>query len=1215
METTIEPFWNLLGRTFGLEAEVFRQINVLPNGLIVALSCVLAAGLSLAFGQSIILFVNRVTPIRFFFSLLISAVLYVFGFLFLVFSTWLICQVPWSVKISFITLLKVFGLSYAPLLFSFLGALPYFGVPLLRILSIWHLLAMVVGFAAIAGTGLGSAFGYVVFGWLVLQLLQRTIGQPIANLGQWLASSVAGVALTTSKPELLGLIRDRVADISTTWQEELRERIAELQQGNLIGAIAGDPTAGQGISEWVNSKGLVRVTQSKKIRTAKTIFGLLAMALFAFAVVILLRPVREWWFGSYNHWPYLLRLALDLLWILAIAIVIAGLLAPLETLGWWAGWYNDEVDTTLNAGELAEPVDDPKSISRYLVYLDGIGISGFEYLPDIEEFLNELAPTLPDDVALIRGIIPYSVLNNPLNEDRPLAFLWKMAERSRLKNPMSLLGLLVNIRNLIVVGVSADRRYGPLYNLGIAQIVYNGLVKNHYQPRSGTPITLIGYSGGAQMSCACASFLKRALNAPIDVISLGGAIAGNCDILKLEHLYHLVGDKDSVEKIGYTFFPGRWKLFFLSFWNRAKRRGKISQFSLGPVGHQVPGGLLDPDLILNDGRSALKQTIALINAIVRGKLLTAEDFIAVKPSNYELYMQSAFNRPDYYPTVQSPPSELYRPVGTWMGRLILPKLEERSRVRGALFEVYHADEKHQYLVGKIVKLRWSRNVAMQKWIAAVKQDIHFSAEATYTSKHGGLVHPTRLNNWLQVDPLESLAGSRSRDDIVVMLDEPIELTSETIYIHSEPIQITGRFYALVKFVEAIASSDEFRIVHFNLVSGEFDGKEEVISLPEVVFAQAYGSYPSTIRDLEKSPYNETGWYIYGDRDSKGVFIVRSLGPRALFRLQPDEIVFGAKASYDYIRKRSWADIAKQKGRISSVLCASIEDESPDEINRWQEGDRALVLHVYGGIGGNRSEPSAQTPIFFGHFAFGLAKVVREPLGNELRFDLRYYQVYTHNTDGLISGILHWSRYLGDRQFGWLGTRPVCDILIKHDAFTEDYDFDGKVRSPLNLMLMQLQVMAARYRTGDGTGGTYVGPVNNCSQDSGQALLACLQQIERQVKEQKTLLQEWSAENSERAQRLKQLLRLGKALKQKLLPLGGSRFDGDGNEYILGSTLEDEPLRNLIVGLASWRTMFPRLASDTIVKIFLDRGASVWVLRTNQIGGCDRDIEPIAHMTI
>jgi predicted Abi (CAAX) family protease len=44
-------------------------------------------------------------------------------------------------------------------------------------------------------------------------------------------------------------------------------------------------------------------------------------------------------------------------------------------------------------------------------------------------------------------------------------------------------------------------------------------------------------------------------------------------------------------------------------------------------------------------------------------------------------------------------------------------------------------------------------------------------------------------------------------------------------------------------------------------------------------------------------------------------------------------------------------------------------------------------------------------------------------------------------------------------------------------------------------------------------------------------------------------------------------------------------------------------------------MLPRLASDTVVKTFLDHGASVWVLRTNQIGGYDPDIEPIAPMTL
>ena len=57
----------------------------------------------------------------------------------------------------------------------------------------------------------------------------------------------------------------------------------------------------------------------------------------------------------------------------------------------------------------------------------------------------------------------YSVRNKPLNQDRPLAWLWTLADRNRYANPADWLGLLVNLRNVIIVGVSADQRYGPLF--------------------------------------------------------------------------------------------------------------------------------------------------------------------------------------------------------------------------------------------------------------------------------------------------------------------------------------------------------------------------------------------------------------------------------------------------------------------------------------------------------------------------------------------------------------------------------------------------------------------------------------------------------------------------------------------------------------------------------------------------------------------------------
>lgn len=1238
-ESTLSLFWQVVGWIFALNGEAFRVASSqMPRGLYLALVIVLLAGLSQGIGQSIILFINQVKPLRFALSLGINAVLFVGGFLALVLSTWLITLVPWFVHVSLLQLVVVLGLAYAPLLFSFLGALPHLGYPILNGLSIWHLLALVVGFDAITQVGVPTAFGYVFFGWLMLQIFQQTIGRPIANLSRHIANLAAGVNLVTDRRELTQSINSNLEDVATSWKNEFKERINQVYRDpdQLLTADLGRLTS-QGAASSASPGAIAPaeanapVSQARNLssrewgKSLQTILSLLALVILTIVVLILLRPLREWLFGWYDSLPRLFRLAFNLVWIGIVALVVAGLLAPLETLGWWAGWYDDEIDTTLNAGELARPISASQTIKRYIVYLDGIGKSTHEYLPDIEEFLDTLAPTLPKDMALLRGIMPYSVINNPLDQDRPLAFLWKIADQARFANPASLLGLLVNIRNVLIVGVSADKRYGPIYNQGIAQVVYNGLLKNGYQPGSGVPVTFIGYSGGGQMSCAAAPYLKRAINAPISVISLGGVISANNDILKLEHLYHLVGDKDSVEAIGPIMFPGRWKVFPLSYWNRAKRRGMITLVSMGPVGHQVPGGILCPKTILANGQSALQQTIQRIDQILGGEVLETAQIRVVKPSHYGLYRQEVpFVDPSFYPVKQTLDPQWYQPIGAWMGRLILPKLEERHQINGCLCEIHHAPGGYAAWVGQVVKLQWAEVPRLKDWVAAVTKDVHFSADAIYTSQYGGLIHPDRLNHWSEVDPLESLAGALPDDDLTVVLEDPEVVEGgegeKILRLSRQPMEITGRFYGLVQFLGPVGGTDRYRVRHFDRTTRQFNGPEEVVAVPPVRIAEDYGSYPSSNRDLEKSPCNETGWYIYGAQDASGTFVVQAWAPRALLRLQPDRVIFGgAKTGYRYIRKEAWKDVAAQKGRISSVLCTARDNGRPeaiqDAIAQWQEGDRALVLHTYGGIGGAKAEPAAATPIFFGHFAYGVAQVVRDPLADELRFEIRYYQVYTHNTDGLIAGTLHWSRYVGDRQLGWLGNRPLCDLVVKLDAFTGTYDFDGRVRSVLGLMESYLQVMTARYRIGDGTGGTYVGPANNCSQDSNQALFASIQQLIQDVQANEAWFREWAKRSPDQAQRFGQLWEFGRELKQALQPLGKPRPDWQKNDFNLGSTLEDEPFRNLMMGLGSWRTLLPRKASDTVVRVFLKYGASVWVLRTSQVGGSDPDIEPIAPMTL
>lgn len=694
--------------------------------------------------------------------------------------------------------------------------------------------------------------------------------------------------------------------------------------------------------------------------------------------VVLLSPIRYWWFGWYGDLDEPFKLIFDLVWIGIIALVAAALIAPLEALGWWAGWYGDRGSSMSNPPktpadwEQTQPTSEP-DVSCYLVYLDGISQSKFEFTPDIQDFFTALEPALPQDVKLIKEIMVYSVRDKPLTTaNRPLSFLWRIAQ-------------------------------------------------------------------------------------------------------------------------------------------------------------------------------------------------------------------------------------------------------------GVLFEVHHTPEKHKHLVGQVVMLRFGYEPETQSYVRAVTKDVHFSPQAEYSVRQGN-VHPTRIDGWRLVNPLESLAGSHPVDDMMVMLQEPVIVRSKdkdsdtasnkaynddvALYISHEPVQITGRYYALVKFRSPISDSDLFRVVHFNRASGQFDGIEETVRMPPVV-PNRNNTCPSTTKNIEQSYLNETGWYIYGAEDESREFIVRALAPRRLLQVEPERIITGAKSVKKYLKKEAWNNLPAKKGKIDSVLLNHITNAKN---NPWVEGKRALLIHTYGGIGGNKTEPAAKTPLYFGHFAYGIATIVREPLTDELRFEIVYHQVYTQNSEGLIAGSLHWSRYMGDRNWGWLGLRPVCDIIIELDEFTGVYETNRGPHSPLNRVVHQLEVMAARYRIGDGTGGTFVEPAYNCVQDANQALYAALRQISRSIRSNPNV-EEWKQEHPEQLYRLERLEQLTEDFKHLLLPWGTARADWEDREEVLGSTLEDDPVQNLIRGLITWRTLLPRLTSDEVVQAFLKQGGQAWVLRTNQVGGVNPDIELVAPMTL
>ncbi|HSM83243.1 MAG TPA: CPBP family glutamic-type intramembrane protease, partial [Nodosilinea sp.] len=603
-------------------------------------------------------------------------------------------------------------------------------------------------------------------------------------------------------------------------------------------------------------------------------------------------------------------------------------------------------------------------------------------------------------------------------------------------------------------------------------------------------------------------------------------------------------------------------------------------------------------------------------------------------SNYELAQAQPFNQVETFPILPLPTSASLRPNGSWMGRLILPSQADYAADPGdwAWLEVWHGEPT---LVGQRVKLTWKPTALARDYVETVTTDISFSPQAERFAANGNVV-PTRLNGRRQVGPLQSLAGARPRDDVSVRLVDA-ELTTQNgqpvVQTGLEPIQITGREYGLVQILgpdpsvnrplptecpgPAPCPTEFFRVQFYDPVTQAFSGPTGTVRIPQQPMINGERFF-SNLRDLENSPAGRAGWYIYGARDAEGLFTVQALKPRALLQLQPDQVVLGRTAGYKYIDRQNWRDTPLRKGTLQRVLVSPDGGSSDTARAQWQAGDYALVIHLFGGIGGENSEfiPAGTVT---GHFAFGLARVVREPLADELQFDIHYQQIYAHSSPAVLSGTHDWAGYTGDMQRGWLGIRPISDVVVKLDSFITPFQFGETHISLFEELLKQTQVIAARYRTGDGTGVAGVTPATSCVQDSNQALFIAIQQIRRRIEHNPDIGQ-WLQQNpdSDEVVRAIQFVALGVALEEMLVPYGVVRRDWQNNaESLAGVAPRGAFISNtgLVAGALSWQSMMPRWAHDEVARVFLRHGAQLWFLRTNMVGGNDPRIEPVPPTTL
>lgn len=192
----------LAWQAFGLQRGAFVALDHGPTGLRLALGIVFLGGLSSAFGQSLVLFVNRVGKRRFALSLILSGVLFVFSYLLWATSLWLIAAFVFEHRRPYVAALRTVGLAYVPQVLAFLTITPYFGTFVAAALSVWTLLAIVIAGSVAFDLSVLQAAASAAGGWILLQLVQRTIGRPIGRITDRLIRAVAGQSLMTVRDAL-----------------------------------------------------------------------------------------------------------------------------------------------------------------------------------------------------------------------------------------------------------------------------------------------------------------------------------------------------------------------------------------------------------------------------------------------------------------------------------------------------------------------------------------------------------------------------------------------------------------------------------------------------------------------------------------------------------------------------------------------------------------------------------------------------------------------------------------------------------------------------------------------------------------------------------------------------------------------------------------------------------------------------------------------------
>lgn len=268
--------------------------------------------------------------------------------------------------------------------------------------------------------------------------------------------------------------------------------------------------------------------------------------------------------------------------VLALVLVFA-LMAPLESLRWWTRGKGAQM-----LGTLVRPEPGPETAAEpppraFAVYLSGIGaVDGTTDSRRERATLADLAAALPD-VVIAADVFPYAVENRGLTQ-RASRWFWNVLAKLQRIPVLNVLSYVINMRNALRVLVSADPRYGPTFNLAVAQQIVDSLTRHGYDWRARPPVYIIGYSGGGQVALGATPYLD-AIGVPVWLISIAGVFGSDPGLDRIQHVWHFYGSRDRTHQLGVIAFPGRWPTAPTSAWHQAVNDGRVTQRCIGPMRH------------------------------------------------------------------------------------------------------------------------------------------------------------------------------------------------------------------------------------------------------------------------------------------------------------------------------------------------------------------------------------------------------------------------------------------------------------------------------------------------------------------------------------------------------------------------------------------------------------------------------------------------------